>query len=197
MTRDEVTAAFERLTKIPDYGFSCDDGWMPLLGIIAREIAAIPKADRKGFRLDQVKEKWGTLRFYYSFGNRNKVSEISIVSPDGISSTRLKSGTSEARSKIAKIVTAAETASYFICEECGRPGRPGSTGSYVQTLCHEHAMEAGQTKREGGEIGVGPEVWAAVPRMLGMLSELWQRPVTLESLKAETGILIVKIDETT
>ena len=60
--------------------------------------------------LDQVKEKFGTLRFYYSGGD----------------------------DYIDGMVTLAESMSGVTCEECGNPGKRIG-GSWVTTLCKEHA----------------------------------------------------------
>lgn len=58
--------------------------------------------------LDQVKEKYGTLRFYYSGGD-------DVV--DGM-------------------VRMAESMSGVTCEECGNLGR--QVGGWIRTLCNEH-----------------------------------------------------------
>lgn len=60
--------------------------------------------------VDQVKEKFGTLRFYYSGGDEY----------------------------IAGLVTMAESMSGVMCEECGNPGKRIG-GGWVTTLCKEHA----------------------------------------------------------
>ena len=60
--------------------------------------------------VDQVKEKFGTLRFYYSGGDEY----------------------------IAGLVTMAESMSGVTCEECGNPGKRIG-GGWVTTLCKEHA----------------------------------------------------------
>lgn len=57
----------------------------------------------------QVKEKFGSLRFYYSGGD----------------------------DLIDGIVRMAESMSDRTCEECGAPGTPSSNG-WIQTLCEEH-----------------------------------------------------------
>ncbi len=58
----------------------------------------------------QVKEKFGTLRFYYSGGD-DFVSGIERM---------------------------AESMSACMCEECGAPGK-SRRGGWIQTLCDEHA----------------------------------------------------------
>jgi hypothetical protein len=63
----------------------------------------------------QVKEKFGTLRFYYSGGD-DVVSGIERM---------------------------AESMSAVTCETCGAPGVTRS-GGWIQTLCDTHAEEAGK-----------------------------------------------------
>jgi hypothetical protein len=59
--------------------------------------------------LDQVKEKFGTLRFYYSGGD----------------------------DYISGLVSMAESMSGVTCEECGKPGTQTS-GGWIKTVCVEH-----------------------------------------------------------
>ena len=69
--------------------------------------------------LDQVKEKFGTLRFYYTGGD-------SVI--DGM-------------------VRMAESMSGVMCEECGTPGERRG-GGWVRTLCdhHEHMYNTNKRK---------------------------------------------------
>jgi len=59
--------------------------------------------------LDQVKEKFGTLRFYYSGGD----------------------------DYIRGLVSMAESMSGVTCEECGKPGTQ-TPGGWIKTVCKEH-----------------------------------------------------------
>ena len=59
--------------------------------------------------LDQVKEKFGTLRFYYSGGD----------------------------DYISGLVSMAESMSGVTCEDCGNPGTQTS-GGWIKTVCKEH-----------------------------------------------------------
>ena len=59
--------------------------------------------------LDQVKEKFGTLRFYYTGGD----------------------------DYIGGLVSMAESMSGVTCEECGKPGTQTS-GGWIKTVCKEH-----------------------------------------------------------
>ena len=59
--------------------------------------------------LDQVKEKFGTLRFYYTGGD----------------------------DQIYGMVRMAESMSGVTCEECGKPGT-STSGGWIKTACPEH-----------------------------------------------------------
>jgi hypothetical protein len=61
--------------------------------------------------LDQVKEKFGTLRFYYTGGD----------------------------DYISGLVTMAESMSGVTCETCGRPGAQ-TRGGWIKTACEEHTQ---------------------------------------------------------
>jgi hypothetical protein len=82
----------------------CDEGWRglyePLLDL----------CKLYGYDVRQVKEKFGGLRFYYSW---------SADEPD----------------KIAAIVMAAEAMSYHTCEMCGENGVKGWDDNLERTIC--------------------------------------------------------------
>ena len=63
--------------------------------------------------IGQVKEKFGTLRFYVSNSNN----------------------------EIDAYITFAESISGLTCEVCGSPGERRS-GSWIRTLCDSHSKEA-------------------------------------------------------
>jgi len=98
------------------WGFDCGDGWFnildQLMGNIQHHIDWKNKKEEvvAQVTLDQVKEKFGTLRFYYTGGD----------------------------DYIDGMVTMAESMSGVTCEECGNPGKRIG-GGWVRTLCEEHA----------------------------------------------------------
>ena len=70
-----------------------------------------------GGTVDQVKEKFGGLRFY--FGGLNAIDW----------------------ERIEPIVNKAESESYHICEQCGEPGKLYGNIPWWQTLCDKHLDE--------------------------------------------------------
>jgi hypothetical protein len=99
------------------WGFDCGDGWFnilnQLMGSIQHHLDWKNKNDLvvEQVTLDQVKEKFGTLRFYYSGGD-------DVI--DGM-------------------VRLAESMTCVTCEVCGSPGTQNS-GGWITTLCESHRL---------------------------------------------------------
>lgn len=74
-------------------------------------------------RASQVKEKFGTLRFYMSSSN----------------------------DKIEKLIDEAERKSAITCEECGEPGVLRG-GGWLKTLCDKHATEKDGSIRKAYKV---------------------------------------------
>jgi hypothetical protein len=102
-------------------GIECGNGWYDLINSICQIVESLNKniKDRNrliagnnetiiDFKFDQIKEKFGGLRAYYSGGN----------------------------DYIRGLVTMAETMSYKICEVCGNKGKPNKSG-WISTLCDD------------------------------------------------------------
>lgn len=97
------------------WGFECGDGWFnilnQLMGNIQHHIDSKNKKEEviPQVVLDQVKEKFGTLRFYYTGGD----------------------------DYIRGMVSMAEAMSGVTCEVCGKPGET-NYGGWIKTRCEEH-----------------------------------------------------------
>ena len=101
------------------FGFECNDGWFDLIHNLCRDINAFYNGKiPEQFYVQQVKEKFGGLRFYVS------------CAPE----------------EVFNMIHAAEGHSYSICENCGKEHQP-SEGEYtsfyrdalpwIVTLCDE------------------------------------------------------------
>lgn len=101
------------------WGFECGDGWYNILNLLMSNIQNHIDHNNKNFEkgykqykqvpqvtLDQVKEKFGTLRFYYTGGDEY----------------------------IRGLVSMAESMSAVTCETCGNPGEQ-TRGGWIKTTC--------------------------------------------------------------
>lgn len=95
-----------KLVSEEERHYPVGNGWVPLVLELHEKLVAI----NPGYEIDQIKEKFGGLRYY--------------VGPVG----------EEAR----KLIDEAEEKSFTICEVCGEPGVPRG-GGWIKTLCNEHS----------------------------------------------------------
>jgi hypothetical protein len=97
------------------WGFDCGDGWFQIINQLCNNIQhRLDWVNRDSVVVaqvvvQQVKEKFGTLRFYYRGGD----------------------------DYIRGLVDMAESMSGITCEECGQPGETRH-GGWIRVLCDEH-----------------------------------------------------------
>lgn len=106
----KLTNDFPRIFPQPFY-FECGDGWFDLLyktcTEIENECIKLGVKSDKWITASQVKEKYGTLRFYVN----NYIDSI------------------------FSIIEAAEVKSSTTCEECGMPGSTKDNSGWIHTRC--------------------------------------------------------------
>jgi hypothetical protein len=111
MSEDQIGRFYERRGAYPE----CQPGWYRLILDLDDKINSI----EPNYKIDQIKEKFGGLRFYYD--------QLSIDEDN--------------RERVAKLVDAAEEQAYTICEVCGVADSTVTTagdGYWVKTLCATH-----------------------------------------------------------
>lgn len=82
----------------------CGPGWAKLYEPL------IARCEAEGATVEQIKEKFGGLRFYVSGGS----------------------------DELHAAIEEAERDSHYICEQCGEPGATRK-GGWLKTLCDAHA----------------------------------------------------------
>ena len=113
------------MTTLMCWGFDVGPGWHDILNALCGNIQHYTEWNNENFdkgytqykyvppvTVVQVKEKFGTLRFYYDGGD----------------------------DKIDGMVRMAESMSAVTCEKCGKPGT-STGGGWIKTLCDEHREE--------------------------------------------------------
>jgi hypothetical protein len=120
-----MEAQFPKMFENKYGGFACGQGWWPLLEQLCGTIQHhIDWKEKQGnpipqVVIEQIKEKFGTLRFYYQGGDEY----------------------------ISGAVSFAENLTDQLCEDCGGIGKRRS-GGWIRTLCdvHENERQARQEK---------------------------------------------------
>lgn len=110
------------------WGIECRDGWYDLINAMCSLLQF--NTERNGYpqiEATQVKEKFGTLRFYYElkYSEENKKNEWK-----------------ERQTGIQKgIISLGEFLSGYICENCGINKKVKQTRGWVVTLCEDCLKE--------------------------------------------------------
>ena len=120
------------------WGLACSEHWFPLLNILCEYIQNnIDEYKLPQLEADQIKEKFGSLRYYYSWKKRNPKCKLSEE---------------EIKSKIDKIkyfIDFCELLSNYICESCGSMKDVFQTKGWIRTVCKEcHEKEKIQEKEK-------------------------------------------------
>lgn len=109
-------------------GFAVGTGWWPIIETLCANIQSHTDWWNKNHEkhpvveqvvVEQIKEKFGGLRFYYTGGD----------------------------DQISGMVRMAEAWADHSCEECGAPGTSGGKG-WIKTLCPVHRAEADARYKE-------------------------------------------------
>lgn len=113
---------YPKMFSQPYGGFAVGKGWWPIIESLCANIQSHTDWWNKNHEkhpiveqvvVEQVKEKFGGLRFYYEGGD----------------------------DQISGMVRMAEAWAGHSCEECGAPGKLGGQG-WIRTLCPTHRAES-------------------------------------------------------
>ena len=133
-TGEELMAKYPKIFRQKDlpmtqtcmcWGIECGNGWLEILDILCFHLQF--NTDRNKYpqvEAEQVKEKFGTLRFYYS-----------IIPVEGIKYTERQYGV------IDGLIELAESLSAYVCEKCGSNKNVSQTEGWITTLCEDCMKE--------------------------------------------------------
>lgn len=113
--QDHMHERFPKMFEGKYGGFACGPGWWPMIETLCETIQSHIDQNKglcSQVVVSQIKEKFGTLRFYVDGGDDFVHGAIWL----------------------------AESLSSHMCEECGAPGKRVGDG-WVRTLCDFHIAE--------------------------------------------------------
>lgn len=136
------------------FGIECDDGWYDIIDDLCFAMShtytqwvcldssqkCIDVGPAPQVVAAQIKEKFGTLRFYYDLEYSEMFKAIQEKHPDN---PNLKEWVMHYRMYYDGMVHLAETMSSRVCEVTGKRGRMHRRGTWYKTLCEEKAAELG------------------------------------------------------
>jgi hypothetical protein len=133
-------------------GLSISRGWFPLFEQLCEDIDRTLGEDKRKFHWTQLKEKFGSARFYFSLGGKSAVF-VDMINPDaGEASTfvlpaKVRDEEMAAlHRQITSLVDAATAKTHDLCIVCGAPGAQDRHDQYLLVLCQDHARLRRQGK---------------------------------------------------
>lgn len=103
------------------WGIDCGDGWFEIIDTLCGWLTTLKKFTGAQVEATQLKEKFGSMRFYYSVANCRLKDIVFPV--------------------IKEMILFMELYSEQVCEICGKPGEICLHGSWRKTVCEEHQEE--------------------------------------------------------
>jgi len=118
---DYLKQVYPQMFSADWWGFECNDGWFNIINMLCRNIQSHLnwKQEIPQVVVTQVKEKFGSLRFYYDGGDEY----------------------------VSGLVSMAEAISEVTCEACGEPGEARQVG-WHKVLCETHHQEREKVRND-------------------------------------------------
>lgn len=140
--------------KDPELGISMAKGWVVVFAQLCADVDQVLGQEKRGFHWSQVKEKFGSARFYFQFAGRKPDLRLDIHVPGGVFSQvvpgRQEPPADQDRSfeqvqaEIRQLAMRAEVATRYVCLVCGKDGGQDAGTGYVLVLCPEHRAQRRQ-----------------------------------------------------
>ena len=119
--------------KAPSLHSDLPPGWFGIADVLCTRIEEILGEYTGFFRVDQIKEKFAGLRFYFALDVREMAG--AGMGGEGVSG---EGGSQAMMSRIAELVREAEGVSIRTCQECGAPGDLARRRGWISTRCDAH-----------------------------------------------------------
>lgn len=122
-----------------DYSFA--RGWFPGFVMLCEQIDRILGPDKRGFHWRQIKEKFGSARYYWATDDFTPFT-VDII---GVATLTTQPPEETLDEKLADAISAAQEETQTRCIACGERGEHHQFGGWVLVLCPAHR---GQRERD-------------------------------------------------
>ena len=150
----ELQARYPYQFNEPELGISMAKGWVVVFAQLCADVDQVLGQDKRGFHWSQVKNKFGSGRFYFQFTGRQPDLRLDIQMPSGVLSqavpverrirTDQDRSFEQVKTEIQRLAMLAEQATKRVCLVCGKEGRQDVGTGYVLVLCPEHRAQRQQ-----------------------------------------------------
>ena len=129
------------------WGISCDDGWYHIIDNLCKQLTFIENVYDVKVIADQVKEKYGTLRFYHhivlgprwSTDTDGHLLDLKLTTERSslgwTSTSKMEPVYESVERQIDEWIHVAEYLSGIVCEDCGMIGATQNESGWIKTQC--------------------------------------------------------------
>lgn len=138
-------------------------GWADIFTKLCEDVDQLLGADKRGFHWDQVKEKYGSARFYHQLGEMTPEIRLDLHSETGMASLVMP-GESRPRAShypdevlslvkgLRRLVIEAEKQTQHMCAVCGKLGELDRSQAWVIVVCPEHKALRAELDKTGTRL---------------------------------------------
>jgi hypothetical protein len=157
-TLKEIKQLYSYQFKGKNLGFGIANGWLPEFSELCKNIDDLLGEDKRGFHWIQLKEKFGSARYYWSIKGRKDSIRVDLISTKKVVSYETSPPASKNPSQalfdqISELIDAAEAKTRSHCIVCGADGKIDQHEGYVLVLCDLHA----KLQANGGDLDIWPK----------------------------------------
>jgi len=157
-TFKEIQALYPYQFAGRNIGFGIANGWLPLFGKLCEDLDQVLGPNKRGFHWVQLKEKFGSARFYWEMSGVQKQVFVDLIRPDGVTTfSNSPKARAEAEDEVVKkineLVSTATSKTNSMCIVCGQEGKADNFEYYTLVLCAKHKL----ARHEGADLDIWPE----------------------------------------
>jgi hypothetical protein len=156
-TLKEIKALYPYQFAGKNLGFGIAKGWLPDFSELCKSIDDLLGENKRGFHWVQLKEKFGSSRYYFSIKGKRDSVRVDLISTKKVISYEKNPPATKDQpqtlfDQLSELISAAEAHTCDHCIVCGTPGKIDQHGGYLLVLCDMHAAQ----RTAGGDLDIWP-----------------------------------------
>lgn len=157
-TLKEIKKIYPYQFERKNLGLSIAKGWLPEFGELCKNIDVLLGENKRDFHWVQLKEKFGSARYYFSIKGKKDSVRVDLLSPKKVVSFETSPLGSKGQpqalfDQLTELISAAEARTHDHCIVCGAPGKIDQQEGYVLVLCDLHAKH----RASGDALDIWPQ----------------------------------------
>jgi hypothetical protein len=155
-TFEEIKALYPYQFSGEHIGLSIANGWLPEFARLCKDINDLLGENKRNFHWFQLKEKFGSARYYWNMDNVKAPQFVDLITSDGVvrytNKPKAKTHDKVLVEKLNTLISEASDRTLAKCIVCGENGKHDNFDCYTLVLCGEHR----RARHAGEELDIWP-----------------------------------------